>query len=52
LLDGTDIDTDQLKEIIDAYSLADTNILSQIASLQERLTTIENRYNTTFPSST
>lgn len=51
LLDGTDIDTDQLKEIIDAYSLADTNILSQIASLQERLTTIENRYNTTFPSS-
>jgi hypothetical protein len=52
LLDGTDIDTDQLKEIIDAYSLADTNILSQIASLQQRLTTIENRYNTTFPSST
>lgn len=52
LLDGTDIDTDQLREIIDAYSLADTNILSQIASLQERLTTIENRYNTTFPSST
>jgi hypothetical protein len=52
LLDGTDIDTDQLKEIIDAYSLADTNILSQIATLQQRLTTIENRYNTTFPSST
>ena len=52
LLDGTDIDTDQLREIIDAYSLADTNILSQIASLQERLTTIENRYNTTFPNST
>jgi hypothetical protein len=51
LLDGTDIDTDQLKEIIDAYSLADTNILSQIATLQQRLTTIENRYNTTFPSS-
>ena len=47
LLDGTDIDTDQLKEIIDAYSLADTNILSQIATLQQRLTTIENRYNTT-----
>jgi hypothetical protein len=37
---------------IDAYSLADTNILSQIATLQQRLTTIENRYNTTFPSST
>jgi hypothetical protein len=52
LLDGTDIDTDQLKEIIDAYSLADTNILSQIATLQQRLTTIENRYNTTFPNST
>ena len=52
LLDGTDIDTDQLKEIIDAYSLADTNILSQIATLQQPLTTIENRYNTTFPNST
>lgn len=51
LLDGTDIDTDQLKEIIDAYSIADTNILSQIATLQQRLTTIENRFNITFPSS-
>ena len=37
LLDGTDIDTDQLKEIIDAYSIADTNILSQIATLQQFL---------------
>jgi hypothetical protein len=51
LLAGTDVDTDTLIEIVNAYKLADTNILSTITTLQSDLTTLTNRFNTAFPAS-
>ena len=50
LLAGTDVDTDTLIEIVNAYKLADTNILSTITTLQSDLTTLTNRFNTAFPA--
>ena len=49
LLAGTDVDTDTLIEIVNAYQLADTTILSTITTLQSDLTTLTNRFNTAFP---
>ena len=47
---GTDVDTDTLIEIVNAYKLDDTNILSTITTLQSDLTTLTNRFNTAFPA--
>ena len=46
LLYGTGINTDTLIEIVNAYKNADTDILSTISTLTNRITYLENKINT------
>jgi len=48
LLIGTDIDLDQLHEIITAFRNADTQILQTVSDTIDRLTELENRFNHVF----
>ena len=48
LLEGTNVDLDQLHEIISAFRNADTNILQTVSDTIDRLTTLEDRFNHVF----
>ena len=48
LLEGTDIDMDQLHEIITAFRNADTQILQTVSDTIDRLTTLETRFDNVF----
>tara|TARA_R100000541_G_scaffold58865_1_gene70896 strand:- start:1052 stop:1750 length:699 start_codon:yes stop_codon:yes gene_type:complete len=48
LLVGTDVDLDQLHEIITAYQNADTQILQTMSDTIDRLTELETRFNHVF----
>ena len=48
LLEGTDVDLDQLHEIITAYRNADIQILQTVSDTIDRLTNLENRFNSVF----
>lgn len=48
LLEGTTVDLDQLHEIIQAYTNADISILQTVSHTIDRLTTLENRFNSVF----
>lgn len=50
LLAGTDVDLDQLHEIITAYTNADTQILQTVSDTIDRLTILENRFDNVFLS--
>ena len=41
ILLNSDIDLNQLKELVDAYTAADSNLLTQVQNLQDKLTTLE-----------
>lgn len=49
LLAGSSLDFDTLKEIVDAYQLADTNISSSITTLRTDFDALKLKYETAFP---
>ena len=49
ILAGSAVDFDTLKEITDAYQLADTSITATITSLQSSLADLVSRFDTAFP---
>jgi len=52
LLAGSSLDFDTLKEIVDAYQLADTNISSTITTLRTDFDALKAKYDTAFPETT
>jgi len=52
LLAGSSLDFDTLKEIVDAYQLADTNISSTITTLRTDFDALKAKYDLAFPETT